>query len=93
MAHFFKNALMGFLSDPAEEDSEPVCLPETGQEESEEHDHRGVGEAAEAKVQERGNLGGRTEVLAETNFRTIVRNYPFSENCNGGNVLTGAWER
>jgi len=81
MAKFFKNQLIGFLSDPAEEVSQSGSKPEQGQEKSELQDRRGA-EAAQLKAKERGMRGGETEVLAKANFRTIVRDSELQETGN-----------
>ena len=88
MANFFKKALIGFLSDPIEEGSAIGAAPCKRPEPLESQDHRGV-EAVEIRAKETAVLGEKTEVLARTNFRTIVQECDTRKNDNGSDVAAG----
>jgi len=87
MANFLKKALIGFLSDPIEEGS-AIGVPCKGPEPMEPQDHRGV-EAVQLRAKETAVLGEKTEVLARTNFRTIVQDCDTRKNDNGSDVAAG----
>ncbi|HMI49893.1 MAG TPA: hypothetical protein VK525_00175 [Candidatus Saccharimonadales bacterium] len=88
MANFFKKALIGFLSDPIEEGSGTGSGPQKRLESTELQHHRGV-EEVEIRAKETAFLGEKTEVLAQTNFRTIVEVCDILNTDNGSDVAAG----
>jgi hypothetical protein len=89
MANFFKEAVIGFLSDPIEEGSGTEFVPHNRPGSPELQNHRGV-EEVEIRAKETAFLGEKTEVPAQANFRTIVQECIIRDTGNGSDVAAGS---